>query len=160
MNARPLTPTLSPSTGSGQASGEEGVGFPPPLRGRARVGGVTQAAPQEDVQLRHACRTAPAPAPPPLSWQEMRKRAAFMRSAAILAAIRCGLEARTPCLRAGTGLSFRQKRGGGFQTDTPPLRVSTCNRPDHVKDWALSVFSQWGDSNEYASGCCPARPTN
>ena len=67
------------------------------------MGGVTPAAGQEDVKLRHSCRTALAPAPPPLSWQERRKRTAFMRSAAILAAIRCGLEARTPCLRAGGG---------------------------------------------------------
>ena len=71
------------------------------------MGGVTSVAGQDDVKLRHSCRTALAPAPPPLSWQEMRKRADLMRSAAILAAIRCGREARTPCLRAGTDLSFR-----------------------------------------------------
>ena len=80
------------------------------------MGGVPPAAGQEDVKLRHACRAALAPAPPPLSWQEMRKRAHLMRSAAILAAIRCGLEARTPCLRAGGGSELPAEKSRGISS--------------------------------------------
>ena len=80
------------------------------------MGGVTQAAVQEDVKLRHDLPGRPCPyssgrAAPALL---VSKRTHLMRSAAILAAILCGLEARTPCLRAGDGSELPAEKSRGI----------------------------------------------